>query len=130
MKTTELASLEPSRSGSQRPSTDRKSPDPSRHATPNALRVGLLTIIASLCCIASAFAESYTLTQINPPSSAVSSSVVSIDNFGEAVGNTSVKVGRSTVAGAPFVWSNGVAQSLPLPGTATSAQVNAISDSG
>lgn len=90
----------------------------------------LLAIGVALCGAATALAETYTLTQINPPPGADSSSVASINNLGQVVGNTSVRAGRFNAAGPAFVWANGAAVSLPSIGSASAAHANDISDSG
>jgi probable HAF family extracellular repeat protein len=90
----------------------------------------LFALGVALCGAASAPAETYTLTQINPPAGAESGSAASVNNLGQIVGNTSVKAGRSIVPGPAFVWANGAAVSLPSPGSDSAAHANAISDSG
>lgn len=90
----------------------------------------ILALGVALCGAASAPAETYTLTQINPPTGADSISAANVNNLGQIIGNTSVKAGRSTVAGPAFVWANGASVSLPSLGSDPAAHANAISDSG
>ena len=98
---------------------------------PWSLLRALPAIGVGLWTAASALAQTtYTLTQISPPSGATSSSVESVNNHGQVVGNTKVKVGRSNIPGPAFVWANGVALSLPSLGADPAAQANGISDSG
>ena len=94
---------------------------------PRALSV----IGVALWSAASALAQSYSLTQINPPPGAASSGVADINDQGQVIGNTSVKAGRSNVPGPAFVWESDVARvSLPsLPGH-PAAQANGISNTG
>ena len=89
-----------------------------------------LALTACLCSAASALAETYTLTQINPPAGASSSSVESVNNGGQVVGNTSIKSGGSSVPGPAFVWTNGTAVTLPSFASDTAAEARAIGDAG
>lgn len=114
-----------------------RDPLPARQCTPrssNSLvwrrpRV-IFAISVALWNAGAALAGTYTLTQISPPPGAASSSVESVNNQGQVVGNTQVKAGRSTLPGPAFVWANGVPVSLPSLGADPAAQANGISDSG
>jgi probable HAF family extracellular repeat protein len=94
-------------------------------------RFGLLSIAAAaFCSVSAAAGEVYTLTQINPPVAATSSSVDALNYSGQVVGNTFVKSGRSDQPGPAFLWTGGSAVTLPaLPGQ-TAAEAHGISDSG
>jgi uncharacterized membrane protein len=109
----------------ERPNSQRSSSRVTRSRQRALLAIGL-----ALCAAGSAAAQSFTLTPINPPSGAAGISVTSLNNLGQIVGNTTVKAGRSTVAGPAFMWANGTAASLPSLGSDSSARANDISDSG
>src|SRR5579862_4127313 len=86
------------------------------------LAAALLTAVAQ--------AQTYNVTIINPPSGTTTCVGDSINAMGQAVGYTTVKVGKSTVLGPAFFWDRGQSSTLaPLSGQA-SAEATRISDSG
>jgi uncharacterized membrane protein len=93
-----------------------------------ALRRAALVLGIALSA-ASAQAQTYTLTPINPPAGSVGSTVFGMNNHGAVVGATSVKSGKNTVAGPAFVWAAGTSAALTTPLSASCA-ANDISDTG
>ena len=95
------------------------------------LAKALSIIGVALSGAASAPAQTYTLTQINPPPGAASSGVVDMNDEGQVIGNTSVKAGRSNVPGPAFVWESDAARfSLPALPNHPAARANGISNTG
>ena len=91
----------------------------------------LLASAVTLAAAGAAMAQTYRVTQINPPAGTSSSSVMAVNNVGQVVGNTSVMSRKSVLPGSPFVWDSARgAVSLPSLGSDKVPGVTGLSDSG
>lgn len=89
----------------------------------------LAAAIVLLAVASSTWAQTYTIQIISPPAGTASFTALNLNNLGQVVGSTKVKVGKNTTWGPAFIWANGQAKTLPVLSGQASTEATGISDS-
>ncbi len=97
---------------------------------PSPLKTFAALVGAALLASTAARAQTFTVQKINPPAGTASCVAQGLNNSGQVVGYTKVKVGKNTVLGPAFTWVNGLATTLPPLSGQPSAEATEVSGPG